>query len=72
MGVKVVFIFEITRFGSKGLTVIKAMNTEYVLQIDHLISVVILSELKTLEWDILNPDRLINLEINYKRRTSIV
>ena len=24
------------------------------------------SELKTLEWDILNPDRLINLEINYK------
>ena len=28
------------------------------------------SELKTLEWDILNPHRLINLEINYKRRTS--
>ena len=30
------------------------------------------SELKTLEWDILNPDRLINLEINNKRRTSII
>ena len=29
-------------------------------------------ELKTLEWDILNPDRSINLEINYKRRTSII
>ena len=27
------------------------------------------TELKTLEWDILNPDRLINLEINNKRRT---
>ena len=27
-------------------------------------------KLKTLEWDILNPDRLINLEINNKRRTS--
>ena len=25
------------------------------------------SELKTLEWDILNPDQLINLEINNKR-----
>jgi len=28
------------------------------------------SELKSLEWDILNPDLLINLEINNKRRTS--
>ena len=28
-------------------------------------------ELKTLEWDILNPDQLINLEINKKRRSSI-
>jgi len=27
--------------------------------------------LKTLEWDILNLNRLINLEINNKRRTSI-
>ena len=27
-------------------------------------------ELKTLEWDILNPDRIINLEINNERRTS--
>ena len=27
-------------------------------------------ELKTLEWNILNPDLLINLEINNKRRTS--
>ena len=27
------------------------------------------SALKTLEWDILNPDRSINLEINNKRRT---
>ena len=25
-------------------------------------------ELKTLEWDILNPDRLVNLEINNKRK----
>jgi len=30
------------------------------------------TQLKTLEWDILNPDRLINLEINNKRRTSII
>ena len=29
-------------------------------------------ELKTLEWDILNPDHLINLEINNKRRTSLI
>ena len=28
--------------------------------------------LKTLEWDILNPDRLINLEINNTRKTSII
>jgi len=27
---------------------------------------------ETLEWDILNPDRLINLEINNKRRISII
>ena len=29
-------------------------------------------ELKTLEWNILNPDRLINLEIKNKGRTSII
>ena len=29
------------------------------------------SELKTVKLDILNPDRLINLEINYKRRKAI-
>ena len=29
-------------------------------------------ELGTLEWDILNPKRLINLEINNKSRTSII
>ena len=29
-------------------------------------------ELKTLEWAILNPDRLINLEINNERITSII
>ena len=28
------------------------------------------TELKTLEWDILNPDRIINLEIKTERRTS--
>ena len=30
------------------------------------------TELKTLEWNILNPDLLINLEISNKRRTSII
>ena len=30
------------------------------------------TELKTLEWDILNPDRLINPEINSKMRRSII
>ena len=30
------------------------------------------SELKTLEWDILNPYRLINLEINNKGLPSII
>ena len=25
-----------------------------------------------IQWDILNPDRLINLEINNKRKTSII
>ena len=29
-------------------------------------------ELKTLEWEILNPDKLTNLQINNKRRTSII
>ena len=28
------------------------------------------TELKTLEWDILNPDRIVNLEIKNERRTS--
>ena len=28
------------------------------------------SELKTFEWDILNPDQIINLEIKNERRTS--
>ena len=28
------------------------------------------TELKTLEWDILNPDRIINLEIKNERRTT--
>ena len=28
------------------------------------------TELKTLEWDILNPDLLINLEIKFMRKTS--
>ena len=30
------------------------------------------SDLKTFKWDILNPDQLINLDINNKRRTSII
>ena len=30
------------------------------------------TELKTFEWDILNPDRIINLEIKNERRTSII
>ena len=30
------------------------------------------AELKTLEWAILNADRLINPEINNKRRTGII
>ena len=29
-------------------------------------------ELNTFEWNILNPDRSTNLEINNKRRTSII
>ena len=29
-------------------------------------------ELKTLVWEILNPDQLINLKINNKRRKSII
>ena len=28
------------------------------------------TELKTLEWDILNPDLLTNLEIKFMRKTS--
>ena len=34
--------------------------------------IVLSPELGTFEWDILNPDRLINLEINITRRTSII
>jgi len=29
-------------------------------------------ELKTLEWDIINPDKLINLQINNEKKTSII
>ena len=29
-------------------------------------------ELRTFKWDILNPDRLINLEINNRRRKRII
>ena len=29
-------------------------------------------EQKTLEWNIHNPDQLINLEINNKRKTSVI
>ena len=32
----------------------------------------IFPELKTLEWNIFHPDRLINLEINNIRRTRII
>ena len=32
---------------------------------------IVQSELRTLEWDIRNPDQLIILEIKNKRRTSI-
>ena len=40
------------------------------LDIHH--SKVFSSELRTLEWDILNPDRLINLEINNLRSVSSI
>ena len=43
----------------------------YKLQVMDLQNQVCTPELKTLEWDTLNPDRLINLEINNKRRTNI-
>ena len=33
---------------------------------------IVRTELGTFKWDILNPDRLINLEINNKRRTGII
>ena len=38
----------------------------------HLLVTAEKPELKTLDYDILNPDRSINLEINNKRRTSII
>jgi len=37
----------------------------------HFLSVNV-PELKSLEWNIFNPNRLINLEINNKWRTSII
>ena len=40
--------------------------------LQNFIAKIIQSELKTLEWDILNLDRLINLKITNKRRTSII
>ena len=46
--------------------------SEKIVGIQISIIIFLRSELKTLEWDILNPDRLINLEINNKRRTSII
>ena len=48
------------------------IETIYLIRNGTNLSEVMSSELKTLEWDILNPDRLINLEINDKRRTSVI
>ena len=47
--------------------------TQYKICLAALIpGLFILPELGTLEWDILNPDRLINLEIDNKRRRRII
>ena len=54
-------------------TVIKCHNLEIITQqlnLENIFIFVLGSELKPLQWDILNPDRLINLEIKKKRRSS--
>ena len=38
----------------------------------HSLDILKLYRAENFEWDILNPDQLINLEINNKRRTSII
>ena len=42
------------------------------MDILDLLCVLDILKLETLEWDILNPNKLINLEINNKRQTSII
>ena len=51
-----------------NLEIIKQRGSNINPDIHH--SKVPSSQLKTFEWDILNPDWLINLEINNKRKTS--
>ena len=48
------------------------VKTSLQKSLQNFIAKIIQSELKTLEWDILNLDRLINLKITNKRRTSII
>ena len=43
----------------------------YSLQVWKILAAFIKSELKTLEWDILNPDRLINLEIKIRGEQAL-
>ena len=45
---------------------VHTVHTVYTVHTVHIVH----TELKTLEWDILNPDRIINLEIKNERRTS--
>ena len=46
------------------------LNSKCTIQIQIKRNKVLYTELKTLEWDILNPDRIINLEIKNEWRTS--
>ena len=43
-----------------------------VKSMQNFLATIVQSELKTSEWNILNPDRLIDLEINNMQRTSII
>jgi len=48
------------------------VHNRFIKFYNELINVLIRTELGTFKWDILNPDRLINLEKKNKRITSII
>ena len=68
----IVILNELTVFTTSSETHLKSVTSDLQQQKKNIknMDILFIPELKTLEWDILNPDRIINLEIKNERRTS--